>query len=434
VTQTDASDLIEVIQSPGRRELHPIVKIVDRFLPAFLRTCRALSAAQHHAIQAMQQCRTQALGGSVHGCDDCGGLKFSYHSCNHKICPLCGAAATADWVQREQAKLIDAPYFMVTFTVPSELRALFMHNGSKESYDALFHAVSTTLKGALARLKELGAIKTGFTMVLHTWNQQMLPHIHVHCIVPGAGLDKNDQLVKSQNAEYLACVDLMEAAFRSHMGAELRRRNIECDPVVWQKKWSVNIKPFGTGENAVKYLGTYVSRSVIGKSRIERVTDQDVTYLYRDRKTNQQRRETISGIEFIRRFIRHVMPSRMHSVRYAGFHHASGKKIRARMQELCPSKIATAKPAADTTTETATDTTTDTTTDTKKVVDVQCPCCQKAMTLLGNVKPWWKRKKGDGSDWWEANTEHLQLTNDAKSTDPPTGRAPPMEGWYPGPT
>jgi hypothetical protein len=159
-----------------------VIKALRRFLLDFLDTHPALSPAQYRAIWAVAVCRTSALGGHLHACSDCDQQHYAYHSCNHKACPQCGRQATAQWVDQQQTKLIAAPYFMVTFTLPDELRPLFFGKQAKEAFDAFFAACSSALSEKLGVQKGLGAQRSGFTLVLHTWNQQLLFHPHIHAI------------------------------------------------------------------------------------------------------------------------------------------------------------------------------------------------------------------------------------------------------------
>ncbi len=160
-----------------------VIDVLRRFLPAFLRKKPALGEAVRRAIWAITHCRTAAMGGHLHACK-CGAREFTYHSCNHRGCPQCGKAATAEWVERELGKRVGAPYFMVTFTLPEELRCLFFTVMAKEIYHIYFTAAAAALSETLAVPRWLGAVQRGFTIILHTWNQRLNFHPHLHCIVP----------------------------------------------------------------------------------------------------------------------------------------------------------------------------------------------------------------------------------------------------------
>ncbi len=165
-----------------------VMGALRQFVPEFLRTSPRLSAEQRRALWAISHCRTPALGGRAFGCKPCEKFRFAWHSCNHKACPQCGRAATQRWVRRELAKLVEAPYFLVTFTLPAQLRSCFFGPFAKEAYDLFFTAVANALSEKLATAKGLRATVSGFTAVLHTWNQQLGLHPHPR-LVPGAGPD-----------------------------------------------------------------------------------------------------------------------------------------------------------------------------------------------------------------------------------------------------
>ena len=271
---------------------------------------------------------------------------------------------------------------MVTFTLPEELRPLFFGEDAKQAFDMLFNASSRALNSAMERNRQLQAAKTGFTMVLHTWNQQMLFHPHVHCIVPGAGLDAAGNYRQVKSAQFLVRDTPLKAAFRRAFHLLMQQAGWECDPAVWRKAWAVNIQEFGDGASAIKYLGRYVGRSVIADSRILAITDTHVTFTWKDRaNADVQRISTISGIEFVSRYLRHVLPQGMHSVRYCGFHHPTAKKTLVKVMLLSgkPVDISTldkhrpvAKPPPHI---------------------VKCPCCQRPMRVIGTLPPAWKRTK-----------------------------------------
>jgi hypothetical protein len=274
------------------------------------------------------------MGGHVHACTDCGKKEFAYYSCNHRSCPLCGRSATAQWVGRELGKRIAAPYFMVTFTLPSELRGLFFGVHAKTAYDIFFHASSQALSEHLGKSKNLQAATSGFTGILHTWNQRLHYHPHIHYIVPGAGLDADGNYVSVKNKNFLLRIEALSRAFRWHMRRALEKHRFGVDPAIWYKDWGVNIKPFGSGENAIKYLGRYVSRTAIGDYRIIRHDQKtsQVTFTWKDRNDHDKiKQKTISGVEFVKRYLRHVLPRKMRSIRYYGYCHPAAKKKRERI-------------------------------------------------------------------------------------------------------
>jgi hypothetical protein len=312
-----------------------VIEALRRFLPAFLETHPLRSPDQHRALRALTQCRTPALGGNAFVCEapDCARVHFAWHSCNHKACPQCGRAATARWVRRELAKLVRAPYFLVTFTLPAELRGEFFGPHANEAYDLVFAAVAGALSEKLSTAKGLRAATHGFTAVLHTWNQQLGFHPHLHCLVPGAGLDARGRWVRVKNPGFLVYLPHLQAAFRQHLHRLLKAHDWPVDPAVWDKGWGVHIQPAGSGASALKYLGAYVARTAIGDARIVNVAHDSVTFRWKNRaQGNAIETLTLPGVEFVRRYLRHVLPRGLRSIRYYGFCHPAAKANRLRVQ------------------------------------------------------------------------------------------------------
>lgn len=357
-----------------------VSEVLRRFLPDFLRERPALSQAQRRAIFAINHCRTPVMGGHLHACGECGTREFAYHSCNHRSCPLCGRGATFEWVDRELAKRVGAPYFMVTFTLPEELRTLFFTPAAKHVYQLFFAAASEALADTLASPRWLGAADSGFTMVLHTWNQRLHFHPHLHCIVPGAGLDSSGRAVLVKNENFLVPQPVLRTAFRGKFREKLAALTASGTPLpavpgaVWEKDWGVHLQPFGSGERAIQYLGAYVSRTAIGDSRIAGLTEDTVTFRWKDRANGgAPRTETLPGVDFVRRYLQHVLPRGMKAIRYYGYCHPAAKTKRATLAAAtgCPLPAAPAeKPAAPAR---------------------PCPCCGQPMVRLLPVAPAWRR-------------------------------------------
>lgn len=310
-----------------------VLEALRRFIPELRTTAPALSPHQHRAIRAITRCRTPALGGRAFACKACHHVHFAYHSCNHKACPQCGALSAHRWVRRELRKLIQAPYFMVTFTLPAQLRSGFFGPHAKEAYDLFFTAASGALSEKLAADKGLRAHTHGFVAVLHTWTQRLEFHPHIHCLVPGAGLNQQGQFVKVKNPNYLLYLLHLQAAFRQRMYRLLKEHHWQPDPEVWRKTWGVHIQPAGAGASALNYLSAYVSRTAITNARMVRVDESSVTFRWKDRgHNNKTRLMTLPGVEFTARYLRHVLPAGLRSIRYYGFCHPAAKASRMRVQ------------------------------------------------------------------------------------------------------
>ena len=317
-----------------------VIGALRRFLPDFLREHPVGDRARRRAVWALTHCRTATMGGHVHACEKCGTTHFAFHSCNHRSCPQCGKQDTADWVERELAKRIGAPYFMVTFTLPQELRALFFTPSAKVIHEVFFAAASEALSATLANPRWLGARRCGFTMILHTWNQRLHFHPHIHCIVPGAGFDRESRVVRVKSPGFLVPQPVLRATFR-HLFEQklhaLRQRPEQAtlpgvEAAVWKKDWGVHLQPFGDGQRIIQYLGRYVCRTAISDARILAVSETTVTFSWKDRAHgNAKRTETISGVEFVSRYLRHVLPIGLRAIRRYGYCHPAAKILRERL-------------------------------------------------------------------------------------------------------
>ena len=311
-----------------------VIEVLRRFLPPFLKTKPPLSPAQHRAIWAITHCRTAALGGYLFDCQPCGRQHFAFHSCNHKACPLCGSAANVKWVRREQRKLVNAPYFLVTFTLPAELRGCFFGPHAKEAYDLFFTAVSGALSEKLATDKGLRAAIHGFTAVLHTWNQQIGFHPHIHCVVPGVGLEcSRPACARERSPSSWFICRICKRPSASTSTACSRNTTGRSIQSFGTSSGAFTFRLAGSGRSALKYLGTYVARTAINDARLVHVTDHSVTFRWKNRdKGNRTETSTVTGVEFVTRYLRHVLPRGLRSIRYYGFCHPAAKANRMRVQ------------------------------------------------------------------------------------------------------
>ena len=303
---------------------------------------RPVTPAQRRALLAIQRCRTPALGGHLYACAACMGTDFAYHSCHHRACPRCGGARTAAWTARQTARLLPVPYFLVTFTVPEELRPACAAR-PELLHDLLFTHAAAALQTLAARPRHLGA-ELGFVGVLHTWGRQLQHHPHLHFIVPGGGLSADGRSWKNaRRADWLLPGDALAAAMRGGMDGALRAAAPELHAAVpdscWREGWWVHTEPAGSGENVVKYLARYVSRTAISDERILAADDETVRFAYTDTKTQARRECTLSADEFMRRYLQHVPPPGRHRVRYFGWAHPAAKARRMKVETLLAKPI-----------------------------------------------------------------------------------------------
>ena len=298
---------------------------VRQFLPALL-TQKGVSAYQLKVLRALALCRTPELGGSAMACSGCGAVHYVLHSCRNRHCPRCQGIDKELWVEARKQELLPVKYFHVVFTVPHHLQELFRFN-RKVMYNLLFEKAWETLCTFANEPKLLGA-QLGAIAILHTWDQRLKFHPHIHFIVPAGGITETRKWKSSKrDGRFLFDVKQMSAVFSARFAEKLRklkrqgklRKNVPRDLV--PKPWVVYAKQaFGNPETVVEYLGGYTHRVAISNARIQKVTETHVTFTWCDRANGYQKRtETITGAEFLKRFLDHIVPPYFRRIRYLGF-------------------------------------------------------------------------------------------------------------------
>ena len=282
---------------------------------------------QLRILRAIKECRTAALGGHVDACTNCTKIQISYNSCRNRHCPKCQGHQRAAWIQKRESELLPIPYFHVVFTLPAALNPLSMHN-PRVVYDALFASAWQTLQAFGIKQQLL----LGMVSILHTWGQNLSLHPHLHCIVPGGGVDKNGQLkIIRADGKYLFPVKAMSKIFRAKYVAILRKKGINDKGLfdsLFEKKWVVYTKrPFGNTQAVIQYIGRYTHKVAISNSRIQSVTKTEVSFSYKDYKDGSKTKEmTLTNQEFIRRFAQHILPHRFVRIRHYGILSSSWKR------------------------------------------------------------------------------------------------------------
>jgi hypothetical protein len=297
-----------------------LAEILRRFKARFLeRLGKGLPFAQRRAMGAIEACRTPRLGGQVYQCPDCQKERYSYHSCKNRHCPKCQGENARQWLERQRALLLPVPYFLLTATLPEQLRPL-ARKLPKTIYNSMFQSATAALLKLTRDRKYLGGALPGAIAILHTWKRDLLFHPHIHCLVTGGGLTRDGKKWRASNNTYLVNVKACSKIYRAKFRDAIDKAGLadQVDPKVWRKKWVVHVIPVGNGLPALKYLAPYVFRTAITNSRIEKLDGDEVTFRFRDGKTKIWKRCTLKAEEFIRRFLQHVLPKRFIKVRYYG--------------------------------------------------------------------------------------------------------------------
>lgn len=286
----------------------------------------AMPAEHKKVLRAIIACRTGQLGTVVYTCSKCGRTHAMGRSCGNRHCPTCQQDKTRSWLEKQSARLLPCPYFLLTFTLPAELRA-FVRSHQRIAYAALFQASSSALQTLAADPKYVGSQRCGFFGVLHTWGRTLEYHPHVHYVVPGGAVSEDGSQWLPSRANFLVPVKALSILFRARFRDILQRAGLlgNIDPAVWRQDWVVHSQAVGDGRTSLKYLAPYVFRVAISDRRIASCDDGRVTFSYRKSGTNHWRKMTVDALEFIRRFLQHVLPSGFQKVRHYGFLSAGAK-------------------------------------------------------------------------------------------------------------
>jgi hypothetical protein len=312
-------------RAAGEKKANPeLADVFRQYGERYQRTHR-LSAAQQKVMRAVSVCRTPELGGHLDRCESCGFERPAYNSCRNRHCPKCQALAKARWLGKQTSELLPVGYFHLVFTLPYEFNRLILAH-KKLLLALLFKAVSETLL-------EFGRRRFGGTLgiiaVLHTWDQTLKDHFHLHCLVPAGALSFDQSRWTAARKSFLFPVKALSRVFRGKFLDLLKQA---CDQgkipaanneikASRQKSWVVYAKkPFGSPQTVLDYLGRYTHRVALSNDRIVKVENGEVTLSYRDRKDGDRKKTmTLEAQEFIRRFLLHVLPDGFMRIRHFGF-------------------------------------------------------------------------------------------------------------------
>ena len=323
-------------------------KYGDRALPGHWKT-----------LQAILRCRTPDSGELYVQCPDCQHGEWRPLSCGNRHCPKCQNHEASRWIDKQQTKLLPVPYFMITFTLPFELRTLVKFN-QKVVYSILFSAVASTLKKFGLKSKLLGGT-IGMTMVLHTHSRKLDFHPHIHVIVPGGAVNKGRRYWKKVKGKYLFHQESLAEVFRARFLEAIGESGLIL-PQGIPAKWVVHCTHVGAGITALKYLSRYLYRGVISEKNIIASKGGHVTFKYVESGSGKTKYRTLPGEEFLWLILQHVLPRGFRRVRDYGFLHGNAKKLLALVQLILRVIIAEVKP--------------------RPRPAFNCPCCKSVMHIM----------------------------------------------------
>ncbi len=328
-----------LLNGTAARPVYEVADIVRRYGAAYQQT-HDVPLLHQRVLHAIAVCRTAALGGHIEQCNHCGYRRPVYNSCRNRHCPKCQSLARARWLDDRRAELLPVGYFHNVFTLPHELNDLAAAN-PRPVYGLLFRAVAATLQAFAADPQYGLGGQLGFTAVLHTWDQKLLYHVHLHCVIAGGALAFDGSRWIAARRNWLFPVRELSAAFRRrfldglqqlHQRGALRLPGrLAALATAWAfaewlaplatKDWVVYCQPpFGGPDKVLEYLSRYTHRVAISNRRLRAIADGRVTFSYRDRRAGNQVKElTVSAAEFLQRFLLHVTPPGLCRMRHYGF-------------------------------------------------------------------------------------------------------------------
>jgi hypothetical protein len=318
-----------------KRPKHEVADVIRHFSADLVKQHRP-TAYQLKVLNALQTCRTLALGGHRQKCDSCGKTRIGYNSCRNRHCPKCLASKQAFWVEDTMERIIDTTYYHIVFTVPQVLNPICLLDGRK-FYNALFAAAWDTIR--TFGYTHYG-VESGALAILHSWGQNLSLHPHIHMLVPAAGMDFSGKFKRiGRKGKFLYPVYQLSSTFRGKL-MQLIKKQLEKSACLeanrpaleqaWQKEWVVFCEPsFSSSEHVIGYLGQYTHRVAISNRRIQKIDENNVSFRYKDYRDGKTKMISLTGVEFLRRFCMHILPKGFVKVRYYGIlsHRYSKKTI-----------------------------------------------------------------------------------------------------------
>jgi hypothetical protein len=297
---------------------------------------QVMMPSQRKALEDIARCMTVALGGHRYRCCDCGDEFWICHGCRNRSCPKCHGRQMQDWLDHRRAELLPCDYFHLVATVPEELRHAFLSD-QKFMYSLLMKIVAGVVADLAKDSKRVGAVP-GILMVLHTWTAQMSYHPHVHLLVTAGGVTDDGLHWRTPPGKFLVPVKALSRVIAARFRDALARQkpHVFCalPKKIWRRAWCSYCQHYGHGKDSVlRYLGRYVFRIALTNTRILDMDDTHITFRYKDRQAGRWRTCRLTGVEFLRRFLMHVLPKGFHKVRYYGLWHPSkrSRQLRARL-------------------------------------------------------------------------------------------------------
>ena len=359
-----------MISNPAMLELADIFR---RYGPEYQEKYKESILPSHdRAITDIINCRTESMGGHAYLCenDSCRQeYVYSYHSCKNRHCTKCQNDQAEKWLQKQKEKLLPVPYFLVTPTLPAELRKVARSN-QKIVYNILFKTSAAALQELALDQRFIGG-EIGIVGIMHTWDKAIGYHLHCHYLVPGGGLSPDHSRWMPAGNDFLVHFKPLAILFKAKFRDALKEANLfeAVSPQVWKKDWGVHCEAVGSGKEAAIYLARYVFRVALTNNRLVKMENDQITYRCQDSQTKKWYFKTLPALEFIHRFLQHVLPKGFQKVRYYGLYSNRKKQLLAVARYILQARVEDHGPVAPLKTKPC------------------CPNCGSALRLIAKMKP-----------------------------------------------
>jgi hypothetical protein len=331
--------------------------------------------AHKKVIRDMCECRRGPFGAIIYECDECNTRQPVPCCCGNRHCPSCHQYKAEEWLDTQMQNLLPSHYFLLTVTLPEGIRDIARSN-QRVLYRAMFSCAHETLKKLAKDKKYVGSDKIGYLAVLHTWGGKLQYHPHIHMVIPGGAVSKDGEQWLSSRQDIFVHTKPFALIFRAKFRDEMKKANLfqKIDPSMWKKEWVVHNQHAGKGQNTLRYLSRYVFRVAISNNRIRSISDNAIRFTYKDRERKTWKTMELKPMEFIRRFLQHVLPEGFMKVRHYGFLNPNSSLSIEKLRDLISivhdavTQIIAKMPEI------------------KKHVLI-CPCCRKPLRFAAFLRP-----------------------------------------------
>ena len=326
-------------------------------------------------IQDITDCRSNSFGTILYACNDCQTIQPIPCCCGNRHCPTCQHHKQDQWLQQQMEKLLPTHYFLLTITLPQGLRDI-ARSHQKIVYAAMFSCAHEALRKLAKDKRFVGSTRIGYLAVLHTWGSMLQYHPHIHLVIPGGAVsEKGDQWLSSKQNLFVHTKPLariFKAKFRDAM--KKAKLYDKIDPDIWKMQWVIDNQAVGKGQNSLRYLSRYVFRVAISNNRIKSFKNNVIKLLYKNRKKKTWKTMSLDPMEFIRRFLQHVLPKGFMKIRHYGFLNPNSSFSIEQLRELISlidDVIRDLLPEIPK----------------YKKLEFKCPCCGNPLKCIAFLKP-----------------------------------------------